>query len=402
MEADKDAPDLTHNLFHNMELDGVQFSQIRAYTGDVLYTEKMSGTQIYMIKQGQVDLYLMREERRVVVESLKKGESFGMNASVLDKGRATNAAAATYTELYVIDSTTLENYLHNTPAPIRAILGTLAGRMGRLSELVASRVNYQPDLLVYAQLLQIMGMAEMGGRPTDARASADKKVAANVSLVDVFGHGSAILGHSDPHIRHVFNKLLSLHLVRVEDVNGNGKRVFFSPKDIVLQARKLADTDKDIGKVDHEYVTVDEFSAMVGVDRSTLLTKLARSEFSQDIFTFRKSEIIQLLDTKGKKFFSDRKIKSPNEFVDIDDIEFADQKSILAVLSRFESFDLAKLIAKMDEGKAKEKILASLPRAKREEVEDDLKSVGEPDAVEVIQIGQMIISKVKAVMLGSD
>jgi hypothetical protein len=41
--------------------------------GDVLFTEKMAGTQVYLIKEGQVDLFLMREERRVVVESLGKG-----------------------------------------------------------------------------------------------------------------------------------------------------------------------------------------------------------------------------------------------------------------------------------------------------------------------------------------
>jgi len=80
-------------LLQSMEEDGIQFSQARAYTGDVLFTEKMAGTQVYIIKEGQVDLFLMREERRVVVESLTKGQCFGMNSSLLNNGRAANAMA---------------------------------------------------------------------------------------------------------------------------------------------------------------------------------------------------------------------------------------------------------------------------------------------------------------------
>jgi len=192
---------------------------------------------------------------------------------------------------------------------------------------------------------------------------------------------------------------LGLHLIRIEDDNGNGKRVYFSPNDIVIQAKKHTVDDKDKGKVDYEYVTVNEFASMVEVDRSLLLTKLARSEFSEDIFTFRKSEVVRLLDTKGKKFFSDRKIKTPEEFVDIEDIEFADGKSIVEVLASVDSFDLAKLLSRMEAGAAKDKMLGSLPRSKRQEVDSDMEGLTNADPIEANQIGQRIIGKVKERML---
>jgi CRP-like cAMP-binding protein len=379
--------------------DGIDFSQARAYTGDVLFTEKMSGTQVYIIKEGQVDLYLMREERRVVVESLTKGQCFGMNSSLLNNGRAANAMASTYTEFYMVDGTSLEAYLAATPKPIRAMLTTLAGRVATMSELVATRVNYQPEMLVYAQLLQIVGFAELGGRKADARSAGDKQVMASVLLADFFAQVRIILGHSDLHFRHTLGKLLRQHLIRVEDESGNGKRIVFSPKDIVMLSKKLTSNDKDKAKMDYEYVTIGEFADIVEVDRNTLLTKLARSEFSEDIFTFRKSEVVRLLDTKGKKFFSDRKIKTPAEFIDIEDVEFADQKSIVEVLAPIDTYDIAKLLSTMEAGKAKEKLLNCLPRAKRQEVDSDLSSMANVDAIEAAQIGQRIIAKVKEIML---
>lgn len=387
------------DLFQSILQDGIDFSQIRAYAGDVLFTEKMAGTQVYLIKEGQVDLYLMREERRVVVESLGKGQCFGMNSSLLNKGRTTNAAAATYSEFYVIDSATLDLYLNLAPKIVRAILSTCASRIAAFSELVANRVNYQPEILVYAQLLQLLGLAEAGGRAANPRGKPNQAVVASVVLTDVFGHARAMLGHSDPHIRLIIGKLMSLHLVRIEDENGNGKRVIFSPKDIVQQAKKLSAVDKEQTKVDYEYVKVDEFAAMVDVDRSALLAKLARNEFSEDIFTFRKSEILRLLNTKGKKFFSERKIKSPEEFVDIEDLEFADQKSIIEVLSKIDSFDLAKVLFKLEEGKAKEKILICLPRLKREEVEADISSLSDVDPIEAGQHARRIVERIKEIML---
>jgi CRP-like cAMP-binding protein len=391
--------DVSLQLLQSMVEDGIDFSQARAYTGDVLFTEKMSGTQVYIIKEGQVDLYLMREERRVVVESLTKGQCFGMNSSLLNNGRAANAMASTYTEFYMVDGTSLEAYLAATPKPIRAMLTTLAGRVATMSELVATRVNYQPEMLVYAQLLQIVGFAELGGRKADARSAGDKQVMASVLLADFFAQVRIILGHSDLHFRHTLGKLLRQHLIRVEDESGNGKRIVFSPKDIVMLSKKLTSNDKDKAKMDYEYVTIGEFADIVEVDRNTLLTKLARSEFSEDIFTFRKSEVVRLLDTKGKKFFSDRKIKTPAEFIDIEDVEFADQKSIVEVLAPIDTYDIAKLLSTMEAGKAKEKLLNCLPRAKRQEVDSDLSSMANVDAIEAAQIGQRIIAKVKEIML---
>lgn len=376
------------------------FQLRRVYAGDVLYTEGMTGDHMFLIKDGEVELCLMREEKQVVVATLGKGQCFGMMPQLLNGRRSTKAIAKCYCELYVIDSYLLIGLLDQTPKLIRSILATLAQRIADSNELIAKRVNYQPEIMVYANLLQLVGMANSNAaRKSGGMGAAPAQPQANPTLSEVLGYARAMLGHSDPHIRHMLGSMLSLHLIRIEDEKGDGKRIYFNPVDIVARTRQLARNHKDLGKLDFEYIDADEFAALVDVDRAKLLNKLARSEFADDIFTFRKSEVMRLLNEKGRKYFVERKIKKPEEFADISDIEFADQNSIFEVLARFDVFDLCKVIKNADEEIVKQKIMASLPRAKRQEVEDEVASLDKLDPIEAGQIGQRIIERVKERML---
>lgn len=376
-----------------------RFTQQRFYAGDVIFTEGMSSSHMYVIKEGEVDIYMIREEKRVVVESLVRGQCFGMAPRLLSANRATNAAARTYCELYLVENDKLDEALYSTPKLVRGILRTLAEQAGVANELIATRVNYQPDILVYAQLLYILGIADIGKLKAEAVSAQAHSAQACPALSDVFNSARALLGHSDAHIRGSIGKLAMLHLIRIADEKGNGKRVFFAPKDIVGQARKIASADKDHGKLDYEYINVDEFSALVDVDRAIILKKLAGGEFAEDIFIFRKSEIMRLLNDKGRKFFIDRKIKSAEDFTEIADIEFADQKSCFEVISRCDVYDLAKLIGSSDDLIVKSKIVACLSRAKQEELESDLSGLKPVDPIEVQQIGKAIIQDIKEKML---
>jgi CRP-like cAMP-binding protein len=379
-----------------MPLDeGAGYTQQRAYAGDVLYTEGMSSTHMYVVKEGEVDIYLVREEKRIVLETLGKGQCFGMTPHLSTARRINNAAARTYCELYLVENEKVDAELNATPRLARGILGTLAERVSLANELIATRVNYQPDILVYANLLYLLGIADVGKQKAESKSGSGQPVLASPALNDVYAQARALLGQSDVHTRNSLGKLLMLHLIQIEDDKGNGKRVIFAPKDIVARARKIASTHQDQGKLDYDYVNVDEFSAMVDVDRGTLLKKLASSEFSEDIFTFRKSEILRLLNEKGRKFFYDRKIKAPEEFTHISDIEFADQKTIFEVISRCDVYDLAKLVSSIEEEAAKSKILSSLPRAKREELEFEMSTLKQVDPIEAMQLGNGIINQVK-------
>jgi CRP-like cAMP-binding protein len=381
--------------------EGVAYTQQKVYAGDVLYTENMPAHHMYVVKEGVVDIYMIREEKRVVVESLGKGQCFGVAPHLAKGRRVNNAAARTYCELYLIPNDVFEADMLRAPKLTRSLLKTFSDRLSTAHEIIATRVNYQSEVLVYAQLLHILGLADVGKAAVNPGrgGGTPAQVMASPLLSEVFVHARALLGHSDQHIRGCLAKLLTLHLIRIEDEKGNGKRVLFSPKDILSQARKITSNQDEPKKVDYEYISVDEFATMVEVDRSLLLRKLAGSEFADDVFTFRKTEVLRLLNDKGKRFFAERKIKTPEEFNDVLDLEFADQKSVFSAVSQQDTLDIAKLLKTVDSETVRQKILGALSRTKRQEVEHDMSTLTQVDPVEAQQIGASLVKTVRKLML---
>lgn len=401
------------------------FSRVRAFAGDVLYTEGMPAPHLYVVKEGVVDLYLVREDKRTVIETLRQGQCFGIEPHLTQGARLHNAAARSYCELIVIDAATLGAAVAASPELTRGMLDTLSERLAAAHEVIAQRVNYQPELLVYAELLHLAGMADLGRQASSTAGGGARHGARGHSqghgqshghghghassgaapqlarplLQDVIHHARLLLGHSDRHARAVLARLQGLHVVRYEDEKGQGKQIVFAPRDIVAQVRKIIADDPDGERQSHQYVGLEEFAALVDVDRGVLLRKLAAGEFAEDVFTFRRAEILRVLDAKGRRYFSERQLKPPQEFSDIADVEFADARSIFEAVSRVDGYDLAKVLHALGEGDARQKILGALSARRRTEVEAELKDMVAVDAVEAQRLGQALIGEVKAAML---
>jgi CRP-like cAMP-binding protein len=381
--------------------ESMQYSQVRAFAGDVLYTEGMPASHMYVIKDGEVDLYLVRDEKRTVVETLKKGQCFGMEPHLQQQLRLHNAVARSYCELFLVSNEVVTKAIDDSPDLAQSLLHTLSERLAVAHRLIATRVNYQHDLQIYAKMLYLLGIADVGKLATKPRwaGAGLADTIARPKLQDVYANARVMFGHSDKHIRACLTKLVSLHLIRIEDERGDGKQVLFSPKDIVAQVRKVVGDDVDNDKQSYEYISVDEFAALVEVDRAAVLKKLAGGEFADDVFTFRRADILRLLNEKGKRFFVERRIKVPAEFSDVSDLEFADQKSVFAAISKVDSFDLAKLLSTVDEGPVRAKVMNALSSRRRDELESDLKDMGPVDPMEAQKIGKALIGDVKALML---
>ena len=133
-----------------------QFSQVRAFAGEILYTEGMPAAHMYVIKDGEVDLYLVRDEKRIVVETLKRGDCFGFEPHLTQAIRVQSAAARTYCELFLIDRESVIDAIDGCSDLAIGLLGTLSDRLAVAQRLITTRVNYQSDLLIYAQLLHLL------------------------------------------------------------------------------------------------------------------------------------------------------------------------------------------------------------------------------------------------------
>ena len=376
------------------------FSQVRAFAGEVLYTEGMPASHLYVVKHGEVDLFLVRDEKRTVIETLGPGQCFGIEPHLAQPTRLQGAAARSYCELYVVDHRLMSGAVHASPELVQGLLHTMSERLTVAHGLIASRVNHQHDLQLYAQLLYLLGLAELGKTAVQGRHAHNAGVAARPLLQDVYTQARALFGHSDRHIRECIGKLLSLHLVRLDHEGAGGKQLVYAPREIVGQVRKCLDgVDSGPEKQAYEYIGVDEFATLVDVDRQTLLRKLAGGEFADDVFTFRRSEIVRLLNQKGRQHFAERRMKAAAEFSDIGDIEFADKKALFALVAKMDSLDVAKILTTLDPGPVRERLLGGMSRRRRDEVEGDLKDLGTVDPVECQVLCQNFIKDLKKLML---
>ena len=380
------------------------FSQMRDFAGAVLYTEGMPARQLYVVKEGEVDLFLLRDEKRTVVETLRRGQCFGFEPHLAQPVRLHGAAARTFCELYVVDNASAMQALAPASDLLWGLLLTASERLAAAHELVARRVSFQPELLAYAQLLQLAGLAELAQAP-DAAAGLRRRPAANEAPVlarpavqTVVNQAKLLFGHSDRHIRACLGKLASLHLVRVDD-GPQGKQLVYAPRDIVALVRKAAEGDAEAPRQAHQYLGLDDFAALVEVDRGTLLRKLAGGEFAEDLFTFRRDEILRLLDAKGRRFFAERKLKGPAEFETLDDLEFADARAVFDAVSRLDDFELAQLLHGVPEGAARTKVLGSLSARRRSAVEAELAGLQAVDPVAAQRLGEALVRQVREAML---
>ena len=167
----------------------------------------------------------------------------------------------------------------------------------------------------------------------------------------------------------------------------------------MAQARRITADHVDTDKVSYEYVSVDEFAAMVDVDRSLLLKKLAGSEFAEDLFTFRKSEVVRLLNHKGKKFLPTEKSRHPKNSPTWTIWFLPTRRPCSTRWGRCDLYDLAKLLSNLEDPALRQKLLGCLARSKREEVEQDMAGMDAVDPVEVLQTGKMLVAAVRESML---
>jgi CRP-like cAMP-binding protein len=374
-------------------------SQLRAFAGDVLYKEGMPATNLYLIREGEVDLFHVRDGKRTVVETLRKGQCFGIEPHLEQPVRMHNAAARSYCELALVNLHDLAESVADSAGLAQGLLRSLSERLVAAHRLIATRVNYQPELQVYAQILYLLGMADVGRAAVVLRPGAEaRSPQAQPLLQEVVHNAKLMLGHSERHIMACLGRLQSAHLVHIEDDAGSGKRVRFAVRDIVGQVRRLVAGDSDADKLTHETLSLDEFADLVEVERTVLLRKLASGDFADNVFTFRREEILRLLDSQGRRYFAERRVKAPQEFTDVSDLEFADSKALFAALSRRDSLELAKLLAPLSGEPVRQRILDALSRRRREEVEADLEGL-QVDAVEAQQIGAALIDEVRKLML---
>ncbi|WP_176157513.1 cyclic nucleotide-binding domain-containing protein [Burkholderia multivorans] len=387
-----------------------------AAPGEIIYAEGYAGEPvIFLIADGKVELSTRCDDQRVVLATLGRGEFFGEAALLAVEPRAHTAKALSFCQLTVVPTSVLDEEIERVSALLRHIVRTSIRRVKRKDDQLATytHADFMPGVLSYAHVLALMGdgtARETGDtwarRPLHAQAEQ-----AAVPLVDVIRKCRAIAGHSRPHVMAMLRRMEKLNLVTIEaaSVEAGGvalehsasadarQVVTFDAARIVDRAQQVADHDLDLSiNSELELIELADLESLIGVDRKLLLNKLAHGEIADDVFAFRKSKVLSFVERKGVAYFSRRDARRAADVRALEDLVWVDQRTLFEIVSAFDTYDLAKLIANVDDRAVADRLFSVMTEVRRNEVSWVTRRDLKVDPVEVDDIERRLLDAVRA------
>lgn len=379
---------MLHNLAGNERL-------ARFYAGEAIFKEGQDPKEAYLIKSGSVELFVFRDGKRVLIDTLSAGQSFGEIGIMLNQPREMNAVTTTFTELIVVSREIFNVTLRRSDAMFQKFAFNLANRLKRAEARNCDSAATKHPLVVFAEILLL-----------HANPILEKHNASHVILdYDSCQQSiSRITGYSLYLTNAILLDMQEFNLLKIHGKE-DGRTIILNPHDITNRCMTIAKRvgDEIIAGIiaEQEYIDIGSVEEMIDVDKDRLLKKLAQGEIADDVFLFRKTKIMQILNEKGRRFFEKRKMKKPEELEEISDIEFVDMDTLQYVFGSLEPFKLAKLLKGIDDQDVSERIRNCLSKRKRAVIDSTMLSIDNIDYVEIAELEEFIIEEIKRVKIPS-
>ncbi|MCP3728420.1 Crp/Fnr family transcriptional regulator, partial [Paraburkholderia sp. CNPSo 3272] len=130
--------------------------------------------------------------------------------------------------------------------------------------------------------------------------------------------------------------------------------------------------------------------------RKVILNKLSHAEIADEVFAFRKSKVLNFVEQKGVAYFSQRTNRGSGELKALDDLLFVDQRTLFEAVSALDTYDLAKLLASIEDPAVSGRLLSVMADARKNEVSWVMRRDIKIDPVEVEDIEQRLLAAVRA------
>ncbi|MEX3968416.1 Crp/Fnr family transcriptional regulator [Paraburkholderia sp. EG286B] len=386
-----------------------------AAPGEIIYSEGFAGERlIFVIADGKVEISTRCDDKKVVMATLGRGEFFGETALLGAEPRPNTAKALSFCQLTVVPASLIEEELERVTPMLRHVVRTLTRRVKAKDDLLATytHADFMPGVLSYAHVLALIAGASdrAEGGDTWSRHGASG-VEVSVPLADVVQKCRAVAGHSRPHVMAMLRRMEKLNLVAMQSGQAThlannaaaaegalGRQVVtFDPVRIVERATQVADSDLDVSiNSELELIELGDLEALIGVERKVILNKLSHAEIADEVFAFRKSKVLNFVEQKGAAYFSKRTGRGSGELKSLDDLLFVDQRTLFEAVSALDTYDLAKLLASIEDPAVSERLLSVMADARKNEVSWVMRRDIKIDPVEVEDIEQRLLAAVRA------
>ena len=387
-----------------------------AAPGEIIYSEGFAGEPVlFLITDGKVELSTRCDDKRVIVATLGRGEFFGESALLAAEPRAHTAKALSFCQLTVVPAGVLDEEIERVSALLRHIVRTMIRRVKRKDDQLATytHADFMPGVLSYAHVLSLMAGADAreSGDTWARRAMQAHAAETSVPLAEVIRKCRAIAGHSRPHVLAMLRRMEKLNLVTIEAAQTDGagvatdyaassdarQVVTFDAARVIDRAQQVADHDLDLSiNSELELIELADLESLIGVDKTLLLNKLSNGEIAEEVFAFRKSKVLNYVEQKGVAYFSRRNGRSGGDVRALEDLVWVDQRTLFDVISAFDTYDLAKLIANLDDRAVADKLFSVMTEARRNEVSWVMRRELKLDPVEIEDIEQRVLEAVRA------
>lgn len=406
---------------NNQRSRGIDLNRQQSWTrtaapGEIIYSEGFAGEPVlFLITDGKVELSTRCDDKRVIVATLGRGEFFGESALLAAEPRAHTAKALSFCQLTVVPAGVLDEEIERVSALLRHIVRTMIRRVKRKDDQLATytHADFMPGVLSYAHVLSLMAGADAreSGDTWARRAMQAHAAETSVPLAEVIRKCRAIAGHSRPHVLAMLRRMEKLNLVTIEAAQGDGagvasdyaassdarQVVTFDAARVIDRAQQVADHDLDLSiNSELELIELADLESLIGVDKTLLLNKLSNGEIAEEVFAFRKSKVLNYVEQKGVAYFSRRNGRRGGDVRALEDLVWIDQRTLFDVISAFDTYDLAKLIANLDDRAVADKLFSVMTEARRNEVSWVMRRELKLDPVEIDEIEQRVLEAVRA------
>ncbi|CAN7643003.1 cyclic nucleotide-binding domain-containing protein [Trinickia sp. LjRoot230] len=389
-----------------------------ATPGEVIYSEGFAGDPvIYVISEGKVEISTYCDEKKVVLGTLGKGDFFGEAALLPAEPRAQTAKALTFCQFTVIETSMIEQELERASPLLRHLVRTTIRRGKKKDDLLATytHADFLPGVVSYAHVLALMASAEATADTSSdgwGRRGQPEEVA--VTLPNAIKKFRAIAGHSRPHVMTMLRRMEKLNLVtldigRAEHLANNGRYaaqdgatarqvIKFDPARIIERAQQVGDHDLDVAiNSELELIELSDLETLIGVEKRIILNKLSHGEIAEDLFAFRKTQVLNYVEQKGINYFTRRNARPSGDMQSLDDLESVDQRTLFEAVSATDTYDLAKLLATLTDPVVAQRLQSVMTEARKKEVSWVMRREIKIDPLEVNDIEQRFIEAVRTI-----
>lgn len=353
-------------------------------TNQVIFKEKNPGNEGFIIKKGEVELAIIRDGKKVVLDVIKAGECFGEMAPVVGGVRTATATAQCYVELYVLEAKALRSIIDQVPPFIQVIMKTLMRRLKSVNDRIIDESMTVNPFTAIARILFLYAHAYQNE---------------SFNLRNCVPIISELIGIPTYRVKAILKQMANINLLKLTTI-GRNITVAIDAETLIENTQNIVKSmgDSLTAQLDAQFelIELDELAQELGVDRTKMLKKLLQEELPEELFVFRRSEARALLQNKGASYFEKRKIKNVEDFDELNDIEFLDLDTISLVFNALAPYDLARLLKIADDSCSK-RILGTLSKRMRGVIEKTMGSIDEVDEIDMHHLQEQVLDSIKKI-----